>query len=86
MDATLEELVLESLLEGPAHGYGIAERIGKVDASVLESDEGAIYPVLYRLMDDGWITATRQGSDSGDSPRVYLLTERGRSRLRQANP
>lgn len=86
MDATLEKLILESLLEGPTHGYGIVERIGKVDLSALESDEGAVYPVLYRLVDDGCITATQQGPGSGDAPRIYLLTDRGRSRLRQTKP
>ena len=80
VDAILENLILQTLLEGPAHGYGIAERIVRAGVTVLESDEGAIYPALYRLLDGGSIVATRGGSGEGGAPRVYTLTESGRSR------
>ena len=42
-------LILRSLdRNGPMHGYGIAQHIQQVSESVLQVEEGSLYPALQR--------------------------------------
>ena len=39
------------------HGYAIAKRINIVSESILEVEEGSLYPALQRVLMKGWVTA-----------------------------
>ena len=54
---TLEVLILRTLLRGPVHGYGIAQRIQNASNDVLAVEEGSLYPALQRLLRKGRVTA-----------------------------
>jgi len=75
-------LVLSAFLEGPAEGlYGLQV----IRATGMKS--GAIYPILRRLEDRGWLTSEwERGFDprSGGRParRYYRLTPGGAERAR----
>jgi PadR family transcriptional regulator, regulatory protein PadR len=47
---TLEMVILNTLLAGPMHGYGIAQRILNASGEVLSVEEGSLYPSLQRRM------------------------------------
>ena len=52
---TLDLLILQTLHTlGPLHGYGIARRIEQL-AGTERLSQGAIYPALIRLEQQGWI-------------------------------
>ena len=40
----LAMLVLRVLRRGPLHGYAIAQRIRELSDTVLEAEEGSLYP------------------------------------------
>ncbi len=81
LQGTLDLLVLKALLLGPLHGWGISKRIRALSAEVLEVGQGSLYPALYRLEDQGWISSTWGTSVEGRRARIYTLTASGRKQL-----
>jgi PadR family transcriptional regulator PadR len=81
LPGTLDMLVLRSLLRGPLHGYGIAERLRQVSENVLQVGESSLYPALQRLLLNGWVKAEWGTSENNRRARFYTLTADGRKRL-----
>jgi DNA-binding PadR family transcriptional regulator len=52
---TLDMLLLQILSLGPAHGYGIAQRLEQISRSVVQVNQGSLYPALHRLEQKGWL-------------------------------
>lgn len=78
---TLDMLILQVLLVGPAHGLHIAQRIESRSDEVLLVEQGSLYPALHRLEERGWISAYWGTSANNRRARFYRLTARGRSQL-----
>jgi len=79
---TLYMLILKTLaLNGPMHGYGIAEQIQQVSDEVLQVEEGSLYPALQRMLVKGWVMAEWGQSDNNRRARFYKLTAAGRKQL-----
>ncbi len=74
-------LVLRVLRSGPLHGYAIAQRIRALSDSVLEAEEGSLYPTLQRMLVEGWVTAEAGVSETGRRVRFYTLTPEGARQL-----
>ena len=55
LQGTLDLLILETLVMGPMHGWGVAQRIQQVSKDVLQIGQGSLYPALYRLEYKGCI-------------------------------
>ncbi len=81
IQGTLDLLVLRLLRTGPLHGWAIAERLKLVSNDVLLVRQGALYPALHRLEQQGWITARWGKAENGREVRVYFLTGAGRREL-----
>jgi transcriptional regulator len=77
-------LVLKAVSLGPLHGYGILLRIQQISASLLQIEQGSLYPALYRLEQAGLIESEWGTSDNNRRAKFYTLTRSGRSRLRKA--
>jgi transcriptional regulator len=78
---TLDLLILRSLLPGPNHGHAIAKHIQRTSEDLLKVETGSLYPALYRLEANGWITASWETSDKGKRARYYRITALGRKQL-----
>jgi transcriptional regulator len=78
---TLDLLILRTLLAGPCHGHAIAKHIQRTSEDLLKIETGSLYPALYRLEANGWITASWTTSDKGKRARYYRLTAKGRRQL-----
>jgi PadR family transcriptional regulator PadR len=78
---TLEMLILQTLMSGPMHGYGIAQRIHNMSDDVLSVEEGSLYPALQRLLRKGWVTAAWGMTGLNRRARFYTLTRDGRKQL-----
>ena len=63
------------------HGWGISQRIHQLSESVLQVNQGSLYPALHRLEEQGWITARWGASENNRQAKYYELTKRGRQRL-----
>jgi len=78
---TLDMLVLQVLSLGPAHGYGIAQRLVQVSQEIVHVNQGSLYPALHRLEQRGWLSAQWRPSDTGREAKFYVLTRAGRKQL-----
>ncbi len=87
VQGTLDLLILKTLALEPMHGWGIAQRIRQVSNEVLQVNQGALYPALHRLEQNGWIRAKWGESDHNRRAKYYSLTPAGRKYLdrEQAN-
>jgi len=81
LPGTLDMLILRTLLAGPKHGYGIAERLRQVSDEVLQVGESSLYPALQRLLLNGWVKAEWGASENNRRARYYTLTAAGRKQL-----
>src|SRR5579863_9165047 len=81
LQGTLDLLILKVVALGPVHGYGISQRIRQISDSVLQVQQGSLYPALHRLEKRGWLAADWGESDNGRQARFYRLSETGRKQL-----
>lgn len=52
----LEMLLLKVLSEGDAYGYQISQFIREYSEESITVAEGAMYPVLYRMVEKGYVS------------------------------
>lgn len=83
LHGTLDLLVLRSLDTSPMHGWAISKHIQGISESVLEVNQGSLYPALYRLEGRGWIKAEWEVTSTGRKAKVYSLTSAGKRQLAQ---
>ncbi len=79
---TLDMLVLHILSLEPAHGYGIAQRLEQISQSVVQVNQGSLYPALHRLEQKGWLKSEWKQSETGREAKFYSLTLSGRKQLK----
>jgi PadR family transcriptional regulator len=83
VQGTLDLLILKTITREAMHGWGIAQRIRQVSGEVLQVNQGALYPALHRLEQNGWIRAKWGESDNNRRAKYYALTAAGRRYLEQ---
>ena len=81
LPGTLDLLILRTLVAGPLHGYGIAERLKIVSQDVLHVGESSLYPALQRLLLNGFVEAEWGPSENNRRARYYSLTAAGKKQL-----
>jgi transcriptional regulator len=81
LQGTLDLLILQTLVLGPAHGHTIAYAIEHRSEDVLQVEHGSLYPALHRLEDRGWIASFWGTSENNRKARYYRLTATGRKQL-----
>jgi transcriptional regulator len=81
LQGTLDMLILKAISLGPLHGYGILLRIQQISKDRLEIQQGSLYPALYRLEHQGWITSEWGESENKRKAKYYRLTATGRRKL-----
>jgi transcriptional regulator len=81
IQGTLDLLILRTISAEPKHGWAIAKRIEEVTNEVLLVSQGALYPALHRLEQQGWVRGEWRGSDTGRDAKFYALTRAGRKQL-----
>ena len=81
LQGTLDLLILKAVSLGPLHGYGVLLRIQQISANRLQIQQGSLYPALYRLEHQGWITSQWGESENKRKAKYYRLTALGRRTL-----
>ena len=81
LQGTLDMLILKAVSLGPLHGYGVLLRIQQISGERLEIQQGSLYPALYRLEHQGWITSEWGESENKRKAKYYRLTSAGKRRL-----
>jgi PadR family transcriptional regulator PadR len=78
---TLDLLILNTISLEPQHGWAIAKRIEQVSHEALQISQGALYPALHRLEQQGWVRAEWRVTEGGRDAKFYTLTRSGRTQL-----
>ena len=78
---TIEMVLLTMLRHRERYGYEIVSTLEERGGEFFRIKEGTLYPVLYRLEDDGYIESYRDNPKRGVPRKYYRLTETGMSRL-----
>ena len=74
----LEMLVLEIICKAPTYGYELMAQLKARSEDLFTLKEGTLYPILYRLEDDGMIAAAwSQGEGKTAPKKIYTATEKG---------
>jgi transcriptional regulator len=83
VQGTLALLILKIIALEPRHGWAIAQRIRQMSGEVLQVGQGALYPALHKLEQNGWIKAEWAQSENGRRAKYYTLTRAGKKALEQ---
>ena len=83
LPGTLDVLVLKAVSLGHLHGYGVLLRIEQITRGALVVEQGALYPALYRLEQQGLLATEWGVSDNNRRAKFYRLTPAGRRRLQE---
>ena len=78
---SLELIVLHLLTPGEAYGYEIVSKLTAQTNGALEVTDGTLYPVLYRLERNGFVTVRWETPERGVPRKYYRLTSAGRDEL-----
>jgi PadR family transcriptional regulator PadR len=81
LQGTLDMLILKAVSLGALHGYGVLLRIQQISKDRLEIQQGSLYPALYRLEHQGWISSEWGESENKRKAKYYSLTSAGKRRL-----
>ena len=80
----LEMLVLEAVCGRAAYGYELLGRLKEGSGGLFALKEGTLYPILYRLEDDGFITASWSAGQGKTAPKkIYTATEAGQTEAKR---
>jgi PadR family transcriptional regulator PadR len=83
VQGTLDLLVLKVIALEPMHGWAIAQRIRQISGDVLQVGQGALYPSLHKLEQNGWISSKWAISENNRRAKYYTLTRAGRKAMEQ---
>src|SRR5215469_4473715 len=78
VQGTLDLLVLQTLLWGAQHGYGIAQTIRSGSGDVLQVETGSLYPALHRLEKQGWIKSEWRTTENKQRAKYSQLRGAGK--------
>lgn len=81
LQGTLDLLILQTLIWGAQHGYGISQVIRSQSGDVLQVDTGSLYPALHRLERQKWIKSEWRLTENNQQAKFYQLTAAGRKQL-----
>ncbi|MBL8061468.1 MAG: PadR family transcriptional regulator [Anaerolineales bacterium] len=84
LNAGTSSLVLLSVLsrsDDPMYGYQIAKMLEESGPDIPMMKQGALYPVLRSLEENGLLESTVEPSVSGPPRRYYKITKDGHSAL-----
>ena len=76
----LEMLVLETVCGAETYGYELMGRLKERSGGFFALKEGTLYPILYRLEDEGYVSASWSAGEGRTAPKkIYSATDAGRA-------
>ncbi len=73
--------VMKLLRTREMYGYELVEALLVQTDGVLGMGQSTLYPMLYNLQANGYVTSRWRRAENGWQRRYYALTRRGRQRL-----
>lgn len=81
LQGTLDLLVLRTVSLEPLHGYGIVRRLAQLTEGAFRFNAGSVFPALYRLEREGFLSAEWAQTENHRRAKYYSLTRSGRAKL-----
>jgi len=81
LPGTVDLVILQTLTQGPLHGFAVSRSIKKRSDGDLQLQDAALYQALHRLEKAGWIEADWGVSEKGRRAKYYRLTAAGSKQL-----
>jgi PadR family transcriptional regulator PadR len=82
LQGTLDLIVLRTLASmGSQHAYQIATRLQQISNSLLNLNQGTLYPALVRLEQYGWIKGSWGITENNREAKYYAITKAGQKAL-----
>ncbi|AVQ33726.1 PadR family transcriptional regulator [Staphylococcus muscae] len=75
----LEMIVLLIIKRAPQYGYSLVQNISRH----MSIAEGTVYPILRRLVKEGYLSTYYQPSTEGPARKYYQMTPEGLERLKE---
>ena len=76
----LEMLVLHTICQQDTYGYELVAKLKERSRELFALKEGTLYPILYRLEDEGLIASAWSAGEGKVAPKkMYAATENGRA-------
>jgi PadR family transcriptional regulator PadR len=80
----LPMLILKILSTEKDYGYNIVTKFNQMSDGAIVLKEGTLYPILYRLEDEGLIMSEwNMPSDKSKPKKYYVITSKGRGELNE---
>ena len=74
----LEMLVLDTICQGQTYGYALLTKLRAGSDGLFVLKEGTLYPILYRLEDEGLIQSVWSQGEGRIAPKkMYTATDKG---------
>jgi len=78
----LEMLVLNTICKKNTYGYELMAELKSRSNDLFALKEGTLYPILYRLEDEGMIEATWSRGEGKIAPKkMYSATDKGKQEV-----
>ncbi|MFO7636661.1 MAG: PadR family transcriptional regulator [Clostridia bacterium] len=81
MERFMEACLLMLLRESPAHGYVLAELLGRYGFSQEELSVSTLYRTLRNMEKQGLVSSFWEEGGQGPPKRVYEISSRGKQEL-----
>lgn len=75
--AVIEMLLLKLIAEGDTYGYELSQELKKRSSGKIQILEGSMYPILYRLSDNGYISYYEKKVGKRMSRVYYHIEKKG---------
>ena len=75
--------ILSLLRRGEMYGYELCQQTERLSGGLLRFQEGTLYPVLYRLCEQGYLRDEKRLAGKRMTRVYYSLTDEGRAYLDQ---
>lgn len=79
----IEMLLLKILEEGDCYGYQLTQSLKERSHGKISIAEGTMYPILYKLLDQGFISDRKELVGKRQTRVYYHLEDAGKSHLDQ---
>lgn len=79
----IEMLLLKILEEGDCYGYQLTQSLKERSHEKISIAEGTMYPILYKLLDQGFISDRKELVGKRQTRVYYHLEDAGKSHLDQ---
>ena len=80
----LEMLVLNIICKKTTYGYELMAELKKQSHDLFALKEGTLYPILYRLEDEGMIESSWSTGEGKVSPKkMYTATDKGQEEAKR---